>query len=77
MTTSRTHPSIDLVSRYLQAVGFWLPRAQKQDILAELSEADLSGGNLSGIAMLTSSFAAKRLQLLHDLVPMVGLGFEM
>jgi len=33
-----TKPSTDLVDRYLQAVGFWLPRAQKQDILAELSE---------------------------------------
>jgi hypothetical protein len=30
--------SADLVDRYLQAVGFWLPRAQKEDILAELSE---------------------------------------
>lgn len=38
MTTSRTQPSTDLVGRYLQAVGFWLPREQKQDILAELSE---------------------------------------
>lgn len=28
----------DLVSRYLQAVGFWLPRATKEDILAEISE---------------------------------------
>lgn len=28
----------DLVTRYLQAVGFWLPRATKQDILAEISE---------------------------------------
>lgn len=28
----------DLINRYLQAVGFWLPRKQKQDILAELSE---------------------------------------
>jgi len=33
-----TMPSTDLVERYLQAVGFWLPRDQKQDILAELSE---------------------------------------
>ncbi len=33
-----TKPSTDLVDRYLQAVGFWLPRAQKQDILAEISE---------------------------------------
>ena len=39
MTTSRTQPpSTDLIGRYLQAVGFWLPRAQKQDILAEISE---------------------------------------
>lgn len=28
----------NLVNRYLQAVGFWLPRTQKADILAELSE---------------------------------------
>jgi hypothetical protein len=39
MTTSRTQPpSTDLIGRYLQAVGFWLPRDQKQDILAEISE---------------------------------------
>jgi hypothetical protein len=39
MTTYGTQPpSTDLIGRYLQAVGFWLPRAQKQDILAELSE---------------------------------------
>lgn len=31
-------PSSDLLSRYLQAVGFWLPRATKTDILAEISE---------------------------------------
>jgi hypothetical protein len=29
---------MELLDRYLQAVGFWLPRAQKQDIIAELSE---------------------------------------
>jgi hypothetical protein len=29
---------MDLVERYLHAVGFWLPRAQKRDIVAELSE---------------------------------------
>lgn len=29
---------MDLIDRYLQAVGFWLPRDQKEDILAELSE---------------------------------------
>ena len=29
---------MDLLDRYLQAVKFWLPRKQKQDILAELSE---------------------------------------
>ena len=28
----------DMLARYLQAVGFWLPRSQKNDILAELSE---------------------------------------
>ena len=27
----------DLIGRYLSAVGFWLPRTQRQDILAELS----------------------------------------
>jgi 3-deoxy-D-manno-octulosonate 8-phosphate phosphatase KdsC-like HAD superfamily phosphatase len=27
-----------LVDRYLQAVKFWLPRKQKDDIIAELSE---------------------------------------
>ena len=31
---------MELVDRYLQAVKFWLPRHQKDDILAELS-ADL------------------------------------
>ncbi|MGB0123403.1 MAG: hypothetical protein WA419_16940 [Silvibacterium sp.] len=31
-------PSNDLLARYLQAVGFWLPRATKKDILAEISE---------------------------------------
>lgn len=29
---------MDLLERYLQAVKFWLPKEQKQDILAELSE---------------------------------------
>jgi len=29
---------VDLLDRYLQAVKFWLPRKQKQDLLAELSE---------------------------------------
>ena len=29
---------MELLDRYLQAVKFWLPRKQKQDILAELSE---------------------------------------
>jgi hypothetical protein len=31
-------PSNDMLSRYLQAVGFWLPAATKLDILAEISE---------------------------------------
>ena len=31
-------PSNDMLARYLQAVGFWLPAATKQDILAEISE---------------------------------------
>jgi hypothetical protein len=29
---------MELLDRYLQAVGFWLPKEQKRDILAELSE---------------------------------------
>jgi hypothetical protein len=29
---------MDLVDRYLQAVKFWLPKQQKQDIISELSE---------------------------------------
>jgi hypothetical protein len=29
---------MELVDRYLQSVRFWLPRGQKQDIIAELSE---------------------------------------
>src|SRR5450631_755920 len=29
---------MELVDRYLQAVRFWLPKAQKQDIITELSE---------------------------------------
>jgi hypothetical protein len=29
---------MDLIERYLQAVQFWLPKGQKQDIIAELSE---------------------------------------
>lgn len=29
---------MDLIDRYLQAVKFWLPKKQKQDIIAELSE---------------------------------------
>ena len=29
---------MDLVERYLNAVRFWLPKAQKQDIISELSE---------------------------------------
>jgi hypothetical protein len=29
---------MELLERYLQAVKFWLPKKQKQDIIAELSE---------------------------------------
>lgn len=29
---------MELIDRYLQAVKFWLPRNQKDDIIAELSE---------------------------------------
>jgi hypothetical protein len=30
--------NMELLDRYLHAVGFWLPKAQKKDIIAELSE---------------------------------------
>jgi hypothetical protein len=36
MTTSPKNPH-ELLERYMQAVRFWLPRRQQQDILAELS----------------------------------------
>jgi len=29
---------MEILDRYLQAVGFWLPKGQQQDIIAELSE---------------------------------------
>ena len=29
---------MELIDRYLQAVKFWLPKNQRQDIIAELSE---------------------------------------
>jgi hypothetical protein len=29
---------MELIDRYLQAVKFWLPKQQKLDIIAELSE---------------------------------------
>jgi hypothetical protein len=29
---------MELIGRYLQAIEFWLPKRQKQDIIAELSE---------------------------------------
>jgi hypothetical protein len=29
---------MELIDRYLQAVGFWLPKAQRDDIIAELAE---------------------------------------
>ena len=35
ITSSR---NIDLIDRYLQAVRFWLPKAQQEDLLAELGE---------------------------------------
>jgi hypothetical protein len=37
MSKSSRNP-MDLVDRYLHAVGFWLPTAQQHDIIAELSE---------------------------------------
>ena len=37
MTNSKSNPT-ELIDRYLQAVRFWLPKAQQQDIIAELSE---------------------------------------
>ncbi len=35
---SKTKNPEELVDRYLQAVRFWLPRSQKEDLLAELGE---------------------------------------
>ena len=37
MNSSNRNPQ-DLVDRYLQAVRFWLPASQKQELIAELSE---------------------------------------
>jgi hypothetical protein len=38
MSKMTGHDSTELIDRYLQAVGFWLPKGQQQDIIAELSE---------------------------------------
>ena len=38
MSKTTSGNPMDLLDRYLQAVGFWLPGAQQQDIIAELSE---------------------------------------
>lgn len=38
MSNSSKHISEQLLERYLQAVRFWLPKKQQQDIIAELSE---------------------------------------
>jgi hypothetical protein len=37
MSNSKSNPT-ELLDRYLHAVRFWLPKAQQQDIIAELSE---------------------------------------
>ncbi len=46
---------MDLVERYLQAVRFWLPRAQQDDIINELSEE------------LLAQIAEQQAELGHDL----------
>jgi len=38
MSKSTSRNPMDLLDRYLQAVRFWLPKPQQQDIIAELSE---------------------------------------
>ncbi len=38
MSTSSAKSPTELLDRYLQAVRFWLPKTQQQDIIAELSE---------------------------------------
>jgi hypothetical protein len=38
MNNSSKKTPAELLERYLQAVRFWLPKAQQEDILAELSE---------------------------------------
>jgi hypothetical protein len=54
---------MDLVDRYLNAVRFWLPKAQRQDILAELSE-DLRSQIEEGEAALGRPLAAGELEAL-------------
>jgi hypothetical protein len=38
MSKTSSQDDMELVERYLQAVAFWLPKGQQQDIIAELSE---------------------------------------
>jgi len=38
MSKTSSQDPMELIDRYLQAVGFWLPKGQQQDIIAELSE---------------------------------------
>jgi len=38
MSKTSSHTPTELIERYLQAVAFWLPKGQQQDIIAELSE---------------------------------------
>jgi hypothetical protein len=38
MSKTTSPNSTDVLDRYLQAVRFWLPKAQQQDIIAELAE---------------------------------------
>jgi len=54
---------MDLVDRYLNAVRFWLPKAQRQDILAELSE-DLRSQIEERESALGRSLAAGELEAL-------------
>ena len=38
MSKTSSQDPMELIERYLQAVAFWLPKGQQQDIIAELSE---------------------------------------
>lgn len=50
---------MELVDRYLQAVKFWLPRQQKDDIVAELSEVSVRRSRTRSRNLAASSMLLK------------------